>query len=845
MKNKSNSMKIIEQKKVVLKTFENESQNIIDGKHNKNQINNLSKDNKELYYNFEDKENIYIQNSNINKNRFDDFNSYLIQKNKDKLKTYKKIDNLDYYKNNQDNKNIVYSKDIHNNNSNISNRPISLKMPKNYDNKNNFGVKKYIKKYSNKTNTYNNKEEFLTERYESNINNHQFTKKNNEHNLLNSKPLTEREYNKGTQSNKDNDPNNNYLLPIIKPGKKTLILDLDETLIHSSFKPFNIQEDFKIKINSSKLNNKSQNNNKNQYIIYVLKRPYVGVFLSIVCEIFEVVVFTASLLEYANPIIDLIDIENKIKYRLFREHCIKIDKDKYIKNLYRLGRDLKNIIIIDNNPFSYALNIENGIPISTWETNQTDNELIRLIPILQYLSRNSISDVRPFIKRIVKNNKINYDEANKIINNQNKNYNYSYFSKEKEKNNNDDKSKIHSYKEIYHKNDVKIPNRNDKNTYKKLEYSDSDIYHLNNSVSNNKKILKNISVNKEHIMFIKKLRNINSNCRGKSENLKPKKIELFLENEEKNTDLSDKKRKLNLSEKYLLNKNDYLKKYINFSDIIKKSKTKDNKTYIDNKKKDISIPLPINYTQFIPINKNKNNIIKKKIYPKKPSRIYLNRNNSKKLIKNNSDFSNNINNNATKEQNSNIIKKLNYPNLKNIFYHKLFYNKFYNKKEINNVPLHSKSISRNKNKDKAIITDNKAPKKSSFHFKGNDINFKETNKTHNYSFEYYLKNKFNLSVLDNNMNNFISRLKINNQKKIINEPKKIYLNIEDKPLKGNNSFKLNRYFYNIIDINKSLKETKQDNTIMKHSFSFLNNNRSINDYISIINRYNRLNNKKV
>ena len=770
MKNKSNSMKIIEQKKVLLKTFENESQNILDEKLNKKQINKLSKDNKELHYNYENKENICIQNSNINKNRLDDFNFYLIQKNKDKLKTYEKIDNLDYYKNKQENKNIVYSKDIHNNNSNNSKGHISLNIQKSDDNKNNDGVKKYIKKLNNKVNTYNNNEGFLTERFQSKINNQQFTIKNKENNSFDNKPLTERECKKDNIINKDTDFNNDYLLPKIKPGKKTLILDLDETLIHSSFKPFNIHEDFKIKFNSSKINNKSENN-KNQYIIYVLKRPYVGIFLSIVCDIFEVVVFTASILGYANPIIEQIDIEKKIKYRLFREHCIKVDKDKYIKNLYRLGRDLKNIIIIDNNPFSYALNVENGLPISTWETNQADNELIRLIPLLQYLSKNSISDVRPIIKRIVKNNKINYDETNKIINDKNKSYIYSYFSKEKEKNNNDeDNNKKTSYKEIFQKIDEKIQNENNKNTFKKQEYSDSEIYHLNNSISNNQKILKNMSVNKEHQMFIKKLRNINNlSHRGKSENLKPKKIELFLEKEEKNNDLNDKETKLNLSERNLNNnKSDYFKKYINFNDIIKKSKTKDNKTYIESKKKDISIPLPINYTQFIPINKN--NIIKKKIYSKKPSRIYLNRNNSKKLIKNNSDFISNINNNITKEQNLNIKGKFNYPSLKNILYHKLFYNKFYNKKEINNVSLHSKSISRNKKND--IITDNKDPKKSSFNFKGNDINFKETNKTYNYSFEYYLKNKFNLSVLDNNMNNFISRLKINNQKNIINEPKK-------------------------------------------------------------------------
>ena len=186
--------------------------------------------------------------------------------------------------------------------------------------------------------------------------------------------------------------------------KKTLILDLDETLAHSSFTPFVKPPDISLNIKLNGLNK----------AIYVLKRPYVDNFLEELSNHFEIVSFTASLSQYAGPLLDKLDKLNVVNQRFYRENCI-FQKGTYIKDLRKIGRELKNIIIIDNNPASYIMNMDNGIPISTWYDNLEDDELIKLIPILKYLA--TVEDVRPFIRRIVnrKINKIDFNIVNQII----------------------------------------------------------------------------------------------------------------------------------------------------------------------------------------------------------------------------------------------------------------------------------------------------------------------------------------------------------------------------------------------------------------------------------------------
>jgi hypothetical protein len=67
----------------------------------------------------------------------------------------------------------------------------------------------------------------------------------------------------------------------------------------------------------------------------------------------------------------------------------------YVKDLSLLGRPLSDVMIVDNSPFCYILNKENAIPISSWNGNRSDAELIKLIPVLSKLanSKNLVSSI--------------------------------------------------------------------------------------------------------------------------------------------------------------------------------------------------------------------------------------------------------------------------------------------------------------------------------------------------------------------------------------------------------------------------------------------------------------------
>eukprot|EP00171_Calliarthron_tuberculosum_P014200 IDg14200t1 len=117
-------------------------------------------------------------------------------------------------------------------------------------------------------------------------------------------------------------------------------------------------------------------------MVYVKKRPGVDEFLEKVSEWYEVIVFTASLALYANPVMDLLDPKRLVHGRLYREHCV-MTSGCYVKDISKLGRDLSRTLIIDNSPLSYALQPENAIPISSFITDDSDRELDSALELLQ------------------------------------------------------------------------------------------------------------------------------------------------------------------------------------------------------------------------------------------------------------------------------------------------------------------------------------------------------------------------------------------------------------------------------------------------------------------------------
>lgn len=173
------------------------------------------------------------------------------------------------------------------------------------------------------------------------------------------------------------------LLPPISSrhkGRKCLVLDLDETLVHSSFGSLQ-HADYIVPIEIERL----------WHDVNVIKRPGVDDFLKKMGDIYEVVVFTASMSKFADPVLDKLDIHQAVSHRLFRESCYN-HNGEYVKDLSQLGRPLADTIILDNSPASYTFHPKNAVPVSSWFNDPHDTELTDLCPFLADLG--SVRDVR-------------------------------------------------------------------------------------------------------------------------------------------------------------------------------------------------------------------------------------------------------------------------------------------------------------------------------------------------------------------------------------------------------------------------------------------------------------------
>ncbi|KAE8689475.1 CTD small phosphatase-like protein 2 [Hibiscus syriacus] len=166
----------------------------------------------------------------------------------------------------------------------------------------------------------------------------------------------------------------------------TLVLDLDETLVHSTLEHCD-DADFTFTVFF----------NMKEHTVYVKQRPHLQTFLEKVAELFEVIIFTASQSIYAEQLLDILDPDQKfISRRVYRESCIFSD-GSYTKDLTVLGVDLAKVAIIDNSPQVFRLQVNNGIPIKSWFDDPSDCALISLLPFLETLV--DVDDVRPIIAK--------------------------------------------------------------------------------------------------------------------------------------------------------------------------------------------------------------------------------------------------------------------------------------------------------------------------------------------------------------------------------------------------------------------------------------------------------------
>ena len=663
-----------------------------------------------------------------------------------------------------------------------------------------------------------------------------------------------------------------YYLPPKTSNKKTLVLDLDETLVHSQFFEFSIPSDITIKIEIE----------QEIYDIHVLVRPGVEKFIEIMKDYFEIIIFTASISKYADILMNIIDPNNYCPYRLFREHCSYINNN-YVKDLTKLGRNLKDIIIVDNSPLSYSFHPNNGLPILSWFDDYNDFELEKITPILIFLSM--VDDVREYIPKLVKNNEISYIDAEKILI---KNGFLSGRVEPKEKN---DKIEECAQKEkitkiSMNKNNNKNKKSEDKNKNIKkgkkfninIQIVQNNINNINNIIEGKQnkeiknKIIKYLGIinNTEQKNVLKQKQPNQNNLLLKQKNIisnisKPNTV---INTQSNNKDINKKGHKRQNTFNVNLNNTNFIEKYkekhfIKLNNITNKNATKksvkegkntitDNKSYfqhirniLNKKRKRIKTPNNINTIAFIANNikynfqKYKSNLTaksqKRNKSNKERTKLLLPLESSEHIISkhicNLSSISNkgNITNN-NKKRNYNKIEKIKIVSK----YKSISNRKSYGQNDFLNISINTNNFNFKNRLNKIFKGGQKLiephhQKQKSY----NEINFMSKFRNNLMKGKEIKKNiKSNQTRLNTNVNEFKNRLikrAFGNFKKINlknidfiakKDPKKIQINFNYKNNENTQSINNNHNNKNIYSlyktIDKSERKKERENTLLNN-----------------------------
>ncbi|CAL9145378.1 uncharacterized protein LOC135629684 [Musa acuminata AAA Group] len=185
--------------------------------------------------------------------------------------------------------------------------------------------------------------------------------------------------------------------------KLTVVLDLDETLVsayEASSVPIVVRSQaieagvkcFELECIS--MDKEVEGKQKVNHVT-VFERPGLQEFLQQISEFADLVLFTAGLEDYARPLVDKIDVENRFSLRLYRPATVSTEYRDHVKDLSCLSKDLSRTVIVDNNPFSFLLQPLNGIPCVPFSAGQPYDEQLMgvILPLLKHLSVEK--DVRP------------------------------------------------------------------------------------------------------------------------------------------------------------------------------------------------------------------------------------------------------------------------------------------------------------------------------------------------------------------------------------------------------------------------------------------------------------------
>ena len=165
-------------------------------------------------------------------------------------------------------------------------------------------------------------------------------------------------------------PSSDQLLPDLpeeaRSYTRTLVLDLDEVLMHSDW--------------------------TRELGWRVYKRPGAEEFLRHLAQYYEIVIYTHQLYTYADPILERLDTGDGVSFRLYKDSCLW-KEGRNMRDLARLNRDPKMVLFLTADPALSTLE-DNVLELDKWKNDSDDTTLADLTPLLEAIVRNQVSDVR-------------------------------------------------------------------------------------------------------------------------------------------------------------------------------------------------------------------------------------------------------------------------------------------------------------------------------------------------------------------------------------------------------------------------------------------------------------------
>uniref|UniRef100_A0A3Q0QWW4 Mitochondrial import inner membrane translocase subunit TIM50 n=1 Tax=Amphilophus citrinellus TaxID=61819 RepID=A0A3Q0QWW4_AMPCI len=127
------------------------------------------------------------------------------------------------------------------------------------------------------------------------------------------------------------------------------------------------------------------------------KRPGIDYLFQQVAPLYEIVIFTAETGMTAYPLIDSIDPQGFVMYRLFRD-ATRYMEGHHVKDVSCLNRDSSKVILVDCKREAFSLQPFNGLALKKWDGNSEDRTLYDLANFLKTIAMSGVEDVRSVLE---------------------------------------------------------------------------------------------------------------------------------------------------------------------------------------------------------------------------------------------------------------------------------------------------------------------------------------------------------------------------------------------------------------------------------------------------------------